>query len=1211
MTDVINYNCDGSSGLGFVSKTSEDVTLGSRDVQYINASNESAILNAVISRNKGYIQIETLNIATIATQWNMFFSNYDDVDDWTFLFGHSAWPTINDYLTLQINTSGGAVLASWDCTDVSAIRDTTLWHTFTVEWDRENVIPDSDGSYIALSVDGVKITTYHTKCTAGWVAQTDVAMNYYLGDIPGGGWNPDRYFDNLLIGDVAPAYVSPPNSYDLTGILTGFAGNWTVDDWATTHVSGDVLTLEEGTYTIKRSADIYNIYITPADETFTLSADVTKTGVYVAYPDTQVNITASGVVSGNRYFTVDSVESDDYTEYLVGATHTIKSGPRQIRFVPDQDASSPLTLYNYEMLPDVVNEITVSYLSNSPLVVQSPIIEVSETGNYDIFVTSMYWGRHTISTDDYHIVIYTKMVGTDAYAGVVIYDNNFNVVKNAVIGSIIPDTPHDRSSGHVDNNGFLFIQANTENWKSTYALTDPDFFTSAIDVIDAAIELPAVEGYGIAYATDSNNKTHVFESGSSAAAGFLDGAVYVGETSAGSGVHRFLISTLEFDGTNYLYGFTEVQYTTSTDSYLYYDINGSTISGIVDATILPFSSPGGIAHFLCMKSNGDFYGVCPGTRTDTLDTGLWYWIYNGSTYSFVEVENSLFTQQYCYSDAVNDPFDDYQVVDLTVQDATYEEVKVLSSLKGHEVSDDVIVIATSSYCIHQRRGFAVSYVTNNGGTTWQRISQIPDANFGDISKPNASGKFMFATQSIEDPKYSIIGIPMQLDLTGTIGSITVDISGGDGTETWSPDGGTTNLTDLGSVNLEAGQYLLTFNAVVGFETPYPISVDLSAGAIRKEYATYISGDYGDLTIIANSIPVGVDARFTLDNGATYHTAGKIKVAPGTYDIEFEDITGLPTPATIDNVVIASGSDLTYTVAFANAVDITSSAGSNGSISPTGIISVSISADQTFTITPDFGYHINDVLVDGMSVGAVSSYEFTNVTANHTISVTFVSDTASTETLTLDSNWPAGAEVVINGITYTEDTVIELTAGNYSAIPNSVNGYTNNGSQQFTIVIGTPVTVTITYTAQTAPIDPPTETACFSMADYLDAKDPDCELVLNINPSDVIPLTPQKNQELIYTDDPSEIVAISYSDITAFIIQLLWKHLTAAESKTIVDFWVDPAKANGIARTFYWRNVEDGETYVVRMLSEITHKYYSNMQCEVAGLTLLVEGKYVA
>jgi len=68
--------------------------------------------------------------------------------------------------------------------------------------------------------------------------------------------------------------------------------------------------------------------------------------------------------------------------------------------------------------------------------------------------------------------------------------------------------------------------------------------------------------------------------------------------------------------------------------------------------------------------------------------------------------------------------------------------------------------------------------------------------------------------------------------------------------------------------------------------------------------------------------------------------------------------------------------------------IVSSAGDGGSISPSGSITVNSGADQTFTITPNTGYKIKDVLVDGISVGAVSTYTFTNVTADHTIEAVF-------------------------------------------------------------------------------------------------------------------------------------------------------------------------------------------------------------------------------
>lgn len=68
--------------------------------------------------------------------------------------------------------------------------------------------------------------------------------------------------------------------------------------------------------------------------------------------------------------------------------------------------------------------------------------------------------------------------------------------------------------------------------------------------------------------------------------------------------------------------------------------------------------------------------------------------------------------------------------------------------------------------------------------------------------------------------------------------------------------------------------------------------------------------------------------------------------------------------------------------------ITASAGTGGSISPSGSVPVQDGGSQTFTITPNSGYAISNVLVDGQSVGAVRSYTFSNVRSNHTISASF-------------------------------------------------------------------------------------------------------------------------------------------------------------------------------------------------------------------------------
>lgn len=84
--------------------------------------------------------------------------------------------------------------------------------------------------------------------------------------------------------------------------------------------------------------------------------------------------------------------------------------------------------------------------------------------------------------------------------------------------------------------------------------------------------------------------------------------------------------------------------------------------------------------------------------------------------------------------------------------------------------------------------------------------------------------------------------------------------------------------------------------------------------------------------------------------------------------------------------------LSTAVTFTESHTITASAGSGGSISPSGAVSVSEGADQAFTITPDSGYDIEDVLVDSVSQGALTSYTFSDVSDDHTIEASFIIDT---------------------------------------------------------------------------------------------------------------------------------------------------------------------------------------------------------------------------
>jgi hypothetical protein len=70
------------------------------------------------------------------------------------------------------------------------------------------------------------------------------------------------------------------------------------------------------------------------------------------------------------------------------------------------------------------------------------------------------------------------------------------------------------------------------------------------------------------------------------------------------------------------------------------------------------------------------------------------------------------------------------------------------------------------------------------------------------------------------------------------------------------------------------------------------------------------------------------------------------------------------------------------------ITIDVSAGHGGSVTPSARVAIGYGLSKMFAITPRWGYVIEDVEVDGVSVGPVSIYMFSNLTENHTISVTF-------------------------------------------------------------------------------------------------------------------------------------------------------------------------------------------------------------------------------
>ena len=96
--------------------------------------------------------------------------------------------------------------------------------------------------------------------------------------------------------------------------------------------------------------------------------------------------------------------------------------------------------------------------------------------------------------------------------------------------------------------------------------------------------------------------------------------------------------------------------------------------------------------------------------------------------------------------------------------------------------------------------------------------------------------------------------------------------------------------------------------------------------------------------------------------------------------------------------------------------ITATAGTGGSISPSGAVGVRHTGEETFTITPDKGYAVANVKIDGRSIGAVKSYTFENVKRAHTIETSFTRANEFIDVPTSSYFYEAVMWAVENGVT---------------------------------------------------------------------------------------------------------------------------------------------------------------------------------------------------
>ena len=170
-------------------------------------------------------------------------------------------------------------------------------------------------------------------------------------------------------------------------------------------------------------------------------------------------------------------------------------------------------------------------------------------------------------------------------------------------------------------------------------------------------------------------------------------------------------------------------------------------------------------------------------------------------------------------------------------------------------------------------------------------------------------------------------------------------------------------------------------------TEFTFTVNLSTAYSLPVIVDYQTVD-GTATLADNDYQAA-SASLTIPPGATSGTIavnvlGDTKAEPDeTFDLELTAATHGVLGSPMVSTATIVNDDLGYT--------ITASAGAGGTIDPAGDVSVPPGGSQSFTITPNACYQIADVVVDGNSLGAMTSHTFDDVDANHTITATFAPD----------------------------------------------------------------------------------------------------------------------------------------------------------------------------------------------------------------------------
>ena len=326
-----------------------------------------------------------------------------------------------------------------------------------------------------------------------------------------------------------------------------------------------------------------------------------------------------------------------------------------------------------------------------------------------------------------------------------------------------------------------------------------------------------------------------------------------------------------------------------------------------------------------------------------------------------------------------------------------------------------------------------------------------------------------------------------------------------------------NISPAGVTNITYGNsQLYTFTPASGYRvasvvvdgTPVtPVPANYTFSNVTAAHTIAVSFSAVNFTLATTSNPTAGGGVTLNPTGGSY-VSGVIVTLTPTPSVGYNftgwsgDLTGSTSPASI---TMNSNKNVTANFSISTFA-ISASASTGGNISPAGVTNVTYGNNQLYTCTPDSGYLVTSVVVDGTPVTPVpASYTFSNVTAAHTIAVSF---SGVNFTLATTSSPTAGGAVTLNpaGGSYVSGAIVTLT-------PNPSVGYNFTGWSGDLTGSTSPSSITMNSNKNV--------TANFSISTF--AISASASTGGNISPTGVTNVTYGNNQLYTFTPDSGYLV----------------------------------------------------------------------------------------